>query len=311
MWSRGLATAGLAGLLLAGSGKLPALQQASADAVHDGGDEAGVPEWLRAIAPRDWAVQTAANEILAIDHPGSYLRYTMHVIDEKGDQTRDVIESRDGAVARLVARNGRPLTPDEDEAERERLNGMVASPSTFARHIKNDASGKKLAVEMVKLMPDAMIYSYVPGQPQTGRQGGAPEVVLDYKPNPKFHPPSTTAEALTGLEGRMWIDSKTRQLVRMEGSIFQPVNFGWGMLAHIYPGGKLVLEQTNAGGQRWIFTHFTQDVSVRALMVKTMKLHANISATQFETIGPISYQDAIQMLLKAPLETKPIVSAMK
>ena len=30
--------------------------------------------------------------------------------------------------------------------------------------------------------------------------------------------------------------------------ISRGVNFGWGMVAHIYPGGKLKLDQTNAGG---------------------------------------------------------------
>ena len=46
---------------------------------------------------------------------------------------------------------------------------MIASPANFARHIKNDASGKKIASDMIKLMPDAMIYTYTLDQPQTGR----------------------------------------------------------------------------------------------------------------------------------------------
>jgi hypothetical protein len=256
------------------------------------------------LAPRTWAVDAAANELIALHHPGSYLRYRMHTLDEKGDQVRDIIECKDGTVARLILRDGRPLTADEDLAERRRLNDMIASPANFARHIKNDATGKKIANDMIKLMPDAMIYSYTPGQPQTGRGSEAPEIVLDYKPNPKFVPPTTTSEALTGLEGRVWIDSKTHQLVRMEGTIFQPVNLGWGLLAHIYPGGKLVLEQTNAGGQRWIFDQFVQQVSVRALMVKTLNVHVNIGASDFQTLPePIPYQDAIKMLLATPLPT--------
>jgi len=150
-----------------------------------------------------------------------------------------------------------------------------------------------------------MIYTYTSGQPQTGKNGGALEVVFDYKPNPKFSPPTTAAEALTGLEGRVWIDAKSRQLVRMEGTIFRPVNFGWGMLAHIYPDGRLVLEQTNAGGNRWIFTRFLEDLSVRALMVKTIHIHADVEAGSFQTLpGPISYQDAVRMLLDTPLPTK-------
>src|SRR5580704_12742908 len=51
--------------------------------------------------PRSWAVDAVANELLVLNHPGSYLRYRMHIHDEKGDQVRDVIESKDGTVARL------------------------------------------------------------------------------------------------------------------------------------------------------------------------------------------------------------------
>jgi hypothetical protein len=87
----------------------------------------------------------------------------------------------------------------------------------------------------------------------------------------------------------------------MEGTIARGVNFGWGMLAHIYPGGKLTLDQTDAGGNRWIFTNFTMQLSVRALMVKTLTVRTNSSASGFQAIGPMSYQDAIRLLLNTPL----------
>lgn len=268
-------------------------------------DKPGVQANPLAEPPRSWVTAVVANELTALHHRNSFLRYRMHVIDAKGDQVRDVIESKDGTVARLILKDGKPLTEDQDKAERQRLNAMIASPSDYMKHVKNDNEGKKLADQLMRLMPDAMIYTYTPGQPQSGNDDGGREVVLDYKPNPKFSPPSTTAEALTGLKGRAWIDIKSRQLVRMEGTIFRPVNFGWGMLAHIYPGGHLVLEQTNAGNNRWIFTRFEEDVSVRALMVKTIHIHSHIEASSFQTLpGPISYQDAIRMLLNTPLPTK-------
>lgn len=262
------------------------------------------PANLLAEAPRSWVVAASENELTALHHPNSYLRYRMHVIDMKGDQIRDVIESKDGSVARLILKDGRPLTEEEDKAERQRLNDMIASPSDYFKHVKNDGEGRKLADQLIRLMPDAMIYTYVPGQPQTGRNGSV-EVVLDYKPNPKFSPPSAPAQALTGLEGRVWIDAQNHQVVRMEGTIFRAVNFGWGMLAHIYPGGHLVLEQENAGSNRWIFTKFKEDVSVRALMVKTIHVHTDVEAGSFQTLpGPIPYQDAIRMLLDTPLPKK-------
>jgi hypothetical protein len=255
-------------------------------------------------SPRDWIVDTAGNEIEVLQRSDIYLRYRMHVVDQKGDQVRDVIESKDGTVARLILRDGRPLTAEEDAAERERLNDIMASPERYAKHVKNDAEGKKLAADLIRQMPDAMIYTYTPGQPQKGHDEGSGEVVLDYYPNPKWSAPSTMSEGLTGLEGRIWIDVKTHQMLRMEGHIFKPINFGWGMLAHIYPGGQLTLEQTAIGGQRWIYTHFIEQVSVRAVMVKTMNVHTQVDAFGFQVLpGAMSYQEAIRLLLATPLPT--------
>ena len=90
----------------------------------------------------------------------------------------------------------------------------------------------------------------------------------------------------------------------MEGEVFQSVNYGWGMVVHIYPGGKLLLEQTSAGGGRWIYSHFVEEVAVRALMVKTVKVNEDVHASDFQTLaGPMSYQDAIHLLLNTPLPT--------
>ena len=144
------------------------------------------------VTPRSWVVDAAANEMTALHHLDSYLRYRMHVVDEKGDQTRDVIESKDGTVARLILRNGRPLTEEQDKAERQRLNDMLASsdrPTPGTSRMMPPS--RKIADSLIRLMPDAMINTYMPGQPQTGKNPGRTEIVLDYKPNPKFHPPTT------------------------------------------------------------------------------------------------------------------------
>ena len=252
--------------------------------------------------PRTLVVDVAAHETRAVRHADSFIRYRMHTRDEKGDRVRDIIESRDGTVARLILKDGRPLTPEEDAAERDRLNDMIASPSEFAKHMKGDANGKKLATDLIQLMPDAMLYTYTPGQPQLEPARNSRQIVLDYAPNPKWSPPNTTAQALTGLRGRMWIDAKTHELVRMEGEIFQAVNFGWGMLAHIYPGGKVSLDQVNVGGDRLIFSRFVEQVKVRALMVRSLNIDSTIEASGFRPVpAGLTYADAIRMLLATPL----------
>jgi hypothetical protein len=253
------------------------------------------------VDPVVWVKAAVVNELASLHYKGSFLRYRMHLVDDKGDKVRDVIESKDGSVARLILRDGKPLTEEQDNGEHQRLNEMLASPSAYAKHVKSDESGIKIADTLIRLMPEAMLYTYVPGQPQTGKNPGMVEIVLDYEPNPKFSPPTTTAEALTGLKGRVWIDAKTKHVVRMEGTIFRSINFGWGMLAHIYPGGKLMIEQADSGGGRWIFTNFTEQISVRALMVKTLNVKNHVEASEFKPIRAMSYQDAIHVLLDTPL----------
>ena len=251
--------------------------------------------------PRAWAVDAANNELEMVDFHGVYLRYRTHSVGSRGDLVRDVVESRDGTVARLVSKENRALTADEDAAERERLQAMLDSPAAFQRHVREDDSGKKLVIDLVKLMPDAMLFSYVAGQPQRPGAAGQ-DVVMDFRPNPDWHPPTLASEGLTGFEGRVWIDVKTHHVTRVEGTVFRPVNLGFGVLAHINPGGHVAIEQVEAAdGRRWIFSRFDEDITLRALMVKTIHEQQRVEASGFTQVPALSYQEAVKLLLATPL----------
>jgi hypothetical protein len=264
-----------------------------------------------AASARTWAVDCANNEVLVVQHPGSYLRYRFHQVTEKGDQLRDQIETPDGTFARLIQRDGRPLTTDEDAAERSRLNDLIASPSSFARHIHREQEGKDTGVRLLKLMPDAMLWSYAPGQPpdpgqpSTQPSTDTPLVVLDFKPNPQWSPPDMESEFLTGLEGRVWIDARSRRLVHLEANLFRAVNIGFGMVAHIFPGGSAVLDQTPVptAPQRFMVDHIVEQFTVRALMVKTVKQSLLYDSANIQPVPPMPYQQAIKLLLDTPLPT--------
>jgi hypothetical protein len=269
----------------------------------------GTESGLLSVPPRAWAEDAAQNELKTIRVDGVYLRYRSQVTNAKGTQVRDVIQSRDGTVARMIAKDGRLLTAEEDSGERERLEAMLDSPAAFARHVRGDVSGKKMAADLVTMMPDAMQFSYVPGQPQIGGlEAHPPEVVLDFRPNPKWSPPTMTAECLTGFQGRLWIDSASHRLVRIEGTVFHPINFGMGVLAHIYAGGTLVLEQTDAAKGHWIFSHFSEHVTARALMLKTVRENLEVTSGDFRVVPAMSYQAAIHLLLDTPLPQTPSAS---
>lgn len=66
-----------------------------------------------------WAEAAIRTELKIIDTDGKVsLRYRQRKVDEKGDTTREIIESKEDNVARLAERNGQPITTVEDAAER-------------------------------------------------------------------------------------------------------------------------------------------------------------------------------------------------
>jgi len=252
-------------------------------------------------SPRDWVVATVKTELPVVTRDNLYLRYLSRRVDERGDLVRDTIEAREGAVARLVSKEGRALTKEENEAECARLNATLEDPSGFLKHHKRDRSNISLTAELIRLMPDAMVWTYVPGQPQLA--GRSPQqVVLDFHPNPAFHPSGMAQAALGSLEGRIWIDAQSHHMMRMEGHIFRDANLGWGLIAKIYAGGKLELDQRDFGNGLWTYSRLTMDITVREVLVHTVKVKSLFEATNVTPMPQaLSWQDAIKLLLNAPM----------
>ena len=206
------------------------------------------------VPPVRWATAAAANEEHIVNYDNTaLLHYRVRKVDAKGESVREVIESKEGSVARLVERNGKPLTAEENTAERERLQAILNAPETFLRHEHREAGSRSYAVELLRSMPKSMLWSYAPGQPQLPGAPG-PAVVLDFKPDPSFKPPSLITEGLTGIAGRVWVDEASRCVTRIQGTILHPVDFGWGgVLARIKEGGSIELEPRNASDRRWLY----------------------------------------------------------
>jgi hypothetical protein len=247
--------------------------------------------------PNSWVEAAVRNELAMIQDENHPIRYLTRKVDRKGDFTREVIESVQGNVARLIQRDGKPITAAEDTAERSRLNEILTSPNDFLKHQQREGAGRDYATQLIKLLPQAGLYTYAPGQPQPPG-ATSPQVVIDFQPNPAFHPPTMIAELLTGLKGRTWIDARTGTMTRIEGDVLRPVNFGWGLVARVYPGGHIEFEQTLVEGKRWTYSHLDINVTVREIMFRTVNDKTKWSGWNFQLLpSPLSYQDAVHALL--------------
>jgi len=283
--------------LLAGA-RMATAQQSAVVRLGAAQTDSGLPPGT----PLTWAEDAVRNELKVIEAADTVpLQFRERKVNAKGDTTREIIESKDGNVARLVERNGQPISAKEDAAEQARLMEDINSPDDFLKHHRKDTEVRGSVIKLVEMMPQAMIYSYTPGQPQSKDAAGL-QVVLDFHPNPSFHPPTMFAEALTGLEGRVWIDAQSHYLTRIEGRVLRPVDMGFGLVAKIYPGGTLELEQTRTPEGQWVYSHLDEHLTARVLVVKTLPEDTVVTSWNFRSMPALlSYQDGARMLLAMPV----------
>src|SRR5215471_15537328 len=66
------------------------------------------------------------------------------------------------------------------------------------------------------------------------KKGSRDTYVLEAMPRPGYQPVNTETEVLTGMQGKLWIDKKSFEWVRVEAQVVRPVTIE-GFLARVEP----------------------------------------------------------------------------
>jgi len=221
------------------------------------------------------------------------VRYLIHRTDQRHDTTKEIIETVDGDVARLVEVDGKPLSAEADRAELDRLDTLATHPEMQEHRHKSEQKDAERVDRLLALLPDAFLYQFDGTVPCTAGQCYR----LSFTPNPHFTPPNLEANLLRGVAGEVWIDPTQERLTRLEGHFTADVDFGFGILGKVNKGGTVLLEQTDIGGHDWELTRLTLHVTGKALMVKPLSFQISEEASHFSQVSPgLRYRDAIPML---------------
>lgn len=238
-------------------------------------------------------VRRAAHNELASSGSAHPYRYKLHKVDDHKDTTKEIVETRDGDVARLIQADGKPLTHEADQAELDRLNNLMAHPELQAHRHKREQEDSNRANEMIRLLPDAFLYHFegmVPGP-------NGPCYRLSFKPNPQFNPPDREAEVYHGMAGELWVDQAQERMVRLDAHLIDDVNFGWGILGKLYKGGSIQVEQADVGDHHWETTHMKLNLTGKALLFKSLSFQTTEDASDFAPVpAQWGYQQAIKLL---------------
>ena len=237
----------------------------------------------------------------AIDHrlheekTAKPVEYVFHKVDGQRERTQQIVETTDGDVARLIARAGKPLTPEENQAELDRLKNLAEHPELQEHRRKSEEKDRARITHMMAMLPDAFLYK----METTEACGSAQCYRLSYLPKPGWSPPDIEAGIFRGISGEVWIDQKQERLTRLVANFIQDVNFGLGILGKVSRGGKVVLEQGDIGGGEWQLLGLTAQLQGKALLFKKIDINLKEEMSAHKVVPAMGYREAIDLLLKA------------
>lgn len=241
----------------------------------------------------DGLVQRAlANEVRAASDTRHPMRYRLRKQSPRLSSTKEICETRDGAVARLLAINDSPLSAPDEQKEQDRLDTLLADPSKQRHRKQSEDEDAARAMKVLRALSNAFLYQYK----GAGQGPAGPVEEYTFKPNPEFDPPDLETQVLTQMTGEIWIDVAQGRVARLEGHLEQDVNFGWGILGRLNKGGWIVLEQADVGDHLWRTVHFQMSLNGRVVF-KTKNFDTTEDESQFVPVPVgLNYQQAIRML---------------
>ena len=153
---------------------------------------------------------------------------------------------------RMLERDGKPLSPEEQLSEQKKLDRETRrlsseTPADKQRRLEEAAKTRQREFAFLSEIPELFDLRFEGDATVEGRSVW----VVSGAPRPGAKAKSGDAKMLLKVRGRMWIDKSTYQWARVEAETTGTIS--WGLfLARLDPGAKLVFDQTEINAELWL-----------------------------------------------------------
>lgn len=234
------------------------------------------------------AVQTE----LAADR-ADHSRWQYRDLDRKpdGEALYQVVETDHGSVKKKLEVNGRPLSEAELKQEDQRIQAFINDPAQQAKQRKDGEQDDKRAENMLRMFPDAFLWSLKSDNGET--------MTLAFTPNPDFDAPSMEAKVFSAMAGEMVVNKAQNRIQSINGKLIRSVKFGWGILGHMDAGGTFNVERREIAPGIWLIVASHVHINGRALLFKSIGEQEDEVKSQFRRTPPATTLEQAANMLKA------------
>jgi hypothetical protein len=238
-------------------------------------------------SPRDIVRQAVRTELAAAAADHSH--WLFYEVDKKpADGVVQWVAQTDmGDVSCVLQQNGNPTSKPE---QRSRMESFIHDSSARAKQSRSSQHDDRQAAEMMNMLPNAFIWT------RTGEQGNS--ILLHFKPDPNFKPPTWESRVFAAMEGDMAVDKTDHRIVSLKGKMISEVKFGWGFFGTLEPGGWFQVERRQLSGGIWQITETHVHIQGHALIFKSISDEEDDVKSRFQQLpSNVTLEQAMQQLM--------------
>ena len=184
--------------------------------------------------------------------------------------------------ARLIERDDKPLSETDQKKEDEKLEKFLAkyrneTPEQREERLAKEKKKREEGRAFLRDLVNAYDFRLVGEEPVDGVQS----YVIDATPRPDFKPTQPHADMLKKIKGRIWIEKKDYNWVKVEAEAMDTISYGL-FLFRIHPGSHFVLEKTLINNEVWLLKKLDIDGGARIALFKNENIHQEDVLSNFK-----------------------------
>ena len=170
--------------------------------------------------------------------------------------------------ARLVQQDDKPLSEKEQKKEDEKLEKFLAKRRSESEEDRRKRAEKQRKEReegraFVRDVQNAYDFRLVGDE----RVSGEDAWVIEATPRKDFKPTQPHADMLKKIKGKMWIEKKDYNWVKVEAEATDTISFGL-FLFRIHPGSRFSLENAHINNEFWGLHRLIINGSARIALLK-------------------------------------------
>jgi hypothetical protein len=196
-------------------------------------------------------------------------------------KTHEVLVLYGQPYERLIAKDDKPLPPDQERKEQRKLDQELehrskAPEKDREKRAREEAKRIEEQKAMIREVADAYSFRLLGEEKVSGHDAW----VIEGEPLPGYRPRSDRAKLLPNFRGKLWITKEDYRWARLEAEVVRTVSLGL-VLARLQPGTQISMEQTRVREELWLPSAMHAKVIVRLALIKVVSAEVDVTYSNY------------------------------